>query len=84
MENEQRIQDFIIFCGVGNLLEKCGVKAEDMFAEGEIDRIEAISDELAKDYNPLGCDENHSLAKRMFREAVDRLLYGEVTQPAAD
>lgn len=81
--NVAAMRNFIIFCGIGNLLEDNGHSAKDLgfTAEEQAEVMKVI--ELLAPNNQLP-PEFVMEAKQIFREALDSLLSTEVSVPATE
>lgn len=75
--NENIIRDFAIVAAIGSMLEDEG--ASELMTDEEEARIDALCDTI-----PPNPTEHVEVAKRMFREAIDRLLVAEVEPPGTE
>lgn len=78
--DEKFIYDLILLCGCSAILEDNGVNAEDVIDVGKLERIWRLLD--VKESSQTDEDKIYfqDLAKRVFVEAVDRLLVTEVSE----
>lgn len=67
--NERIIRDFAMIAALGSMMDESGVSTDEIWTDEEASAIDSLCDSM-----PESPAEYTEIVKRMFREAVDRLI----------